>query len=94
MEATSFGSVGSVMVHTTNGRGANPEELADRALDKQLYVSKDAHPELRRQALEYRESIRKLLVFYLNEAVQADRRTIAHRLREAGQADLIPLLDG
>jgi hypothetical protein len=31
-------------VHTTSGRGHTPEELADMAIDKIMYVSKDANP--------------------------------------------------
>jgi hypothetical protein len=34
-------------VHTTSGRGHTPEELADMALDKIMYVSKDANPLIR-----------------------------------------------
>jgi hypothetical protein len=37
-------------VHTTSGRGHTPEELADMAIDKIMYVSKDANPLIRDQA--------------------------------------------
>jgi len=41
---------GEVKVITTSGRGFTPEELADRALDKIMYVSKDTNPLIRDQA--------------------------------------------
>ena len=43
----STGEVGDVMVMTTEGRGFTPEEIAERALDKIIYVGSNAHPLLR-----------------------------------------------
>ena len=71
-------------VNTTSGRGHTPEELADRALDKIMYVSKDANPLIRDQAEAFRGHIRQVLVKYLKQAVTSDRTTLANKLREAG----------
>lgn len=84
--------VGDVIVKTTAGRGFTPEEIAERALDKIIYVGKDANPLIKDQAEAFRENIRHVLVHYLKEAVQSDRTTIANRLREAGHPELINLL--
>ena len=84
---------GSVAVLTTDNRGFTPEEIAERALDKIIYVGGNCHPAIRDQAEAFRENIRKVLVFYMNEAIQSDRTTIAARLREAGHPELIKLLD-
>lgn len=84
---------GDVAVLTTQGRGFSPEEIADRALAKIMYVSKDANPLIRDQAEAFKESIRETLVFYLKQAVQSDRTTLANRLREAGHSDLIKILE-
>lgn len=83
---------GNVLVQTTSGRGFTPEEIAERALDKIIYVGKDANPLIRDQAEAFRENIRHVLVHYLKEAVQSDRTTIANRLREAGYPELINIL--
>jgi len=83
---------GSVSVHSTSGRGFTPEEIAERALDKIIYVGKDANPLIKDQAEAFRENIRHVLVHYLKEAVQSDRTTIANRLREAGHPELINIL--
>jgi len=84
--------LGGVTVQTTNGRGFTPEEIADRALDKIISVGGNSHPAIVDQAMAFRENIRHVLVFYLKEAVQSERTTIANRLREAGYPDLVTLL--
>ena len=84
--------LGSIQVMTTQGRGFTPEEIAERALDKIIYVGKDANPLIKDQAEAFKENIRHVLVHYLKEAVQSDRTTIANRLREAGHPELINLL--
>lgn len=84
---------GEVKVITTSGRGFTPEELADRALDKIMYVSKDANPLIRDQAEAFKHYIREVLVKYLKQAVQSDRTTIANKLREAAHSELIKLLE-
>jgi hypothetical protein len=84
---------GQVSVLTTNNRGFMPEEIAERALDKIIYVGGNSHPAIRDQAEVFRENIRKILVFYMKEAINSDRTTIAARLREAGHPELIKILD-
>ena len=84
---------GSVVVMTTNNRGFTPEEVAERALDKIIYVGGNSHPAIREQAEAFRENIRKILVFYMEEAIKSHGTTIAARLREAGHPELIKLLD-
>lgn len=84
--------LGGVTVQTTNNRGFTPEEIADRALDKIISVGGNSHPAIVDQAMAFRENIRHVLVFYLKEAVQSERTTIANRLREAGYPDLVTLL--
>ena len=84
---------GSVVVMTTNNRGFTPEEVAERALDKIIYVGGNCHPAIRDQAEAFRENIRQILVFYMNEAIKSDRTTIAAILREAGHPELVKLLD-
>ena len=57
-----------VEVKTTSNRGWTPEELADRALDKLLHVSKDADEQVRAQALVFKEQIRKDQYCVINSA--------------------------
>jgi hypothetical protein len=62
-------------------------------MDKLLYIGDHAPPELRDQAMIFRERIHKVLVHYLTDAKRAERVTIANKFRKLDRADLIPLID-
>lgn len=85
-------NIGSVIVHTTHHRGATPEELAARAVDRIIYVGKDSHPAIIQQAVAYKESIEKILVLYFQEAQAAERTTICGKLALQGRDDLVELI--
>jgi hypothetical protein len=80
-------------IHTTSHRGHTPEEIAEFALAKIMYVSKDANPLIREQAEAFKGYIRQILIKYLKQAVKSDRTTLANKLREAGHSDLIKILE-
>jgi hypothetical protein len=84
--------VGGVQVHTTQHRGWSVEELAKRAADKIIYVGDQSHPAVQAQARAFKEAVEHVVAFYLREAVEQDRATIAQRLREAGHSELVHLL--
>jgi stage III sporulation protein SpoIIIAA len=84
--------VGGVQVETTAHRGWSVEELAQRAADKIIFVGDQSHPAVREQARAFKESVKGVVAFYLREAVEQDRLTLANRLREAGYPDLVHLL--
>lgn len=90
---TSLNDVGDVMVMTTQGRGFTPEEVAERALDKIIYVGSHAHPAIRDQAEAFKDSIRRVLVHYMHEAVRSHNVTLVNKFTQAGHPELIPLLD-
>jgi len=85
-------SMGSVFVETTQGRGWTPEELAVRAADKIIYVGDQSHPAIQAQARAFKENVKHVVAFYLKEAVEQDRATIATRLTQAGHPNLVHLL--
>lgn len=87
------GDIGSVMVMTTEGRGFTPEEVAERALDKIIYVGSHTHPAIREQAEAFKESIRQVLVHYMHEAVRSHNVTLVNKFKQAGHPELIPILD-
>jgi hypothetical protein len=88
-----LGESSGIQVVTKDHGGFTPEELAERALDKIIQVGDQSHPLVREQAIAFRDHIRAVLVFYMNEAVKFDRVTLAYKLREAGHPELIKLLD-
>jgi hypothetical protein len=88
-----LGESSGIQVATKNFGGFTPEEVAERALDRIIQVGDQSHPLVREQAIAFRNHIREILVFYMNEAVKFDRVTLAHKLREAGHPELIKLLE-
>ena len=87
------GNVGDVMVMSTQGRGFTPEEVAERALDKIIYVGSHAHPAIRDQAEAFKDSIRQVLVHYMHEAIRSHNVTLVNKFTKAGHPELIPILD-
>ena len=87
------GNVGSVVVMATEGRGFTPEEVAERALDKIIYVGSNTHPAIRDQAEAFKDSIRQVLVHYMHEAVRSHNVTLVNKFTKAGHPELIPILD-
>ena len=77
-----------VDVQTTNGRGASPEEVAARCVDKIIGISQNAHPMLREQATEYKNSLERIIAIYMRQAIQSDRTTVYNAIKEAGQPTL------
>lgn len=86
-------ALNNVTVRTTNNRGRTPEELADEALEKILYVGEGVHPVIRDQAQAFKSQIRVLLVQYMRQAIISDRTTMAAKLKSFGHADLVKLLE-
>jgi len=85
--------VGAVLVHSVSHRGFTPDELAEQALNKIIYVGDQSHPAIRDQANAYRDHIRAVLTFYMQRAIQSNNTTLANRLREAGHPELVKLLE-
>jgi hypothetical protein len=85
--------LGGVVVHTTNNRGFTPEELAEMALDKIIYVGSQSHPVIRDQAEAFKGHVRSVLIAYMKQAVVCHNTTIAKRLTDAGYPELAKLLD-
>ena len=85
--SSSGSELGQFKVHTTHNRGFTPEELAEQALDRIIYVADNAHPLVADQARAFRENIRQVLVFYLRKAQNSERTTIHGELVRLDAAD-------
>jgi len=77
-----------VTVHTTEGRGFTPDEVAERCVDKLISVSDTAHPAIRDQARAYKLHMEKVVAYYMREAIRSDRTTVYNALVEAGHPEL------
>jgi hypothetical protein len=85
--------LGEIRAVTVSGRGFTPEELAEMALEKIVYVGEGSHPVIREQAEAFKIQIRAVLVRYMRQAVTSHNTTLANRLREAGHSELVKLLE-
>lgn len=85
--------LGIVTTSSVSGRGFTPEELAERALDKIIYIGDRSNPVIRAQAEAYKEQIRVVLVEALRQAVKSNHTTLMNRFRAAGHPELVKLLE-
>ena len=88
----SVAEIGVVRVYTTEHRGFTPEEIAERALDKIIYVGERSHPLILEQARAFKDQLRTVLVHYMKEAQESERLTIAAKLRAAGHHNTADIL--
>ena len=91
-QANGQGDVGHVQVFTSNDGGHSPEQIADMAMNKIMVVSETAPPSIRDQAAEYRNSIRDIIVYYLNQMANSERTTIWALLKKQGHADMAEII--
>jgi hypothetical protein len=85
--------LGEIKAVSVSGRGFTPEEVAEMALEKIVYIGEGSHPVIRDQAEAFRTQIRAVLVRYMRQAVTSHNTTLANRLREAGHPELVKLLE-
>jgi hypothetical protein len=71
--------VGQVFVQTTDHRGHNVEEIAERAANRILTV-------------DTKEALNYWLIKYLREAQQAERQVIREKLDQQGYAEIAHLI--
>jgi hypothetical protein len=84
--------IGPVSVMTTENRGFTAEEIAERALQKIIYIGEQSHPVIVEQAKAFRSHIKDALVSYLREAQQSERTTIKAKLSLQGHDDLAKII--
>lgn len=87
-----FGSVGPFIVKTTHERGFSVEEIAEDLLNKLIFISGEAHPAIRDQALAFKDRIRPAIIYYMKQAVKSDRTTLAAQLSKQGHHDMAEII--
>ena len=87
-----FGSVGPFIVRTTQERGFTVEEIAEDLLNKLLFISSEAHPAIRDQAMAFKDQIRPAIIHYMKQAVRSDRTTLSAQLSKQGHHDMAEII--
>lgn len=80
------------MVKTTQERGFTVEEIAEDLLNKLLFISSEAHPAIREQAMAYKDQIRPAIIHYMKQAVKSDRTTLSAQLGKQGHYDMAEII--
>lgn len=79
--------LGQVEISVTSGRPHTPEEIAEMALNKTIYVGKDLPPEIQSQAESYRKNLYHIFLTYINMGARADRSLVLRALDRADMKD-------
>ena len=84
--------IGNLGVTTTNYRGHTIEEVANMATDKIISVSETAPAPIREQAHVFKEACKKVIAYYMQEAVNNHMCTICNALEKQGHNDLANII--
>jgi hypothetical protein len=84
--------VGNVLVTTTKNKGHSIEFWADSAANRIVSVGGNCHPLIAQQAEAFKEDVKKVVAFYLAEAVKSDRTTLIAKLENQGHQDMADIL--
>ena len=84
--------VGTLGVTTTEHRGHTIEKVAQMATDKIISISDKAPAPIREQAHVFKETCKKVIAYYMQEAVNNHMCTIGNQLEKQGQKDLANII--
>lgn len=86
-------AVGTVNIFSTSGRDYDYEELADMAISKIINIGPEVPSPIREQAFAFRDKVKNIIMHYLKAAQECERRTIAIKVRELGNATLADIIE-
>ena len=84
--------IGNLGVTTTEYRGHTVEEVADMATKKIVSVSDEAPAPIREQAHAFEKVCKKVIAYYMKEAVNNHICTVCNQLEKQGQKDLANII--
>ena len=84
--------LGHVSVVTTDNHPHSVDFWAERLADKIISVSDKAPPEIRDQAIAYKNHVRRIVELYMLEALGSYRAHVAHVLQINGHEDMADIV--
>jgi hypothetical protein len=84
--------VGSLGVTTTDNRGLSVDEVSEMAVNKIISVSDTAPAPIRAQAHAFKDACKKIVMYYMQEAIKNHMCTIGNQLEQQGQKDLANII--
>jgi adenylate kinase family enzyme len=85
-------SLGTLGVTTTNNRGHSVEEVAAMATERLVSISDTAPEPIKAQAHVFKNATKKVISYYMNEAVKNHICTICNQLEQQGHKDLANII--
>jgi NAD(P)H-hydrate repair Nnr-like enzyme with NAD(P)H-hydrate dehydratase domain len=92
LTSPSSAEVGLFNVVTTSGVGHSPEYYAERLCEKLIHIADTSHPDIRAQALAYKEAMRVILLNGIRQAIVSNHTTVINQLRKAGMNEAAELV--
>lgn len=84
--------VGGVTVSTTNNTGLSVDHWAERCLQRIVHVAEDSDSVIKEQALAFREDIREVIRYHMQQAIKSDRTTLHNLFIKQGHEDMSRIL--
>tara|TARA_R110000765_G_scaffold336372_1_gene426750 strand:- start:135 stop:425 length:291 start_codon:yes stop_codon:yes gene_type:complete len=85
-------NLGSVGVKTTHNKGLSPEYWTERIMERLVQVSDNADPMVQAQARAFKETIEKVVLLYMKQAIASDRATVAGLLDKQGHNKMAEII--
>ena len=85
-------SLGTVGVKTTENKGLSPEYWTERIMERLVAVSDNADPMVKAQAEAFKETIHKVVLLYMKQAILSDRATVAGLLEKQGHKEMANII--
>ena len=85
-------TIGNVAVKTTENEGLKPEYWTERIMERLVSVSDNADPMVKAQAEAYKDTIHKVVLLYMKQAITSDRATVAGLLEKQGHKEMANII--
>ena len=84
--------IGNLGVTTTDNRGLSVDEVSEMAVNKIISVSDTAPAPIRAQAHAFRDACKKIVMYYMQEAIKNHICTVCNKLEQQGHTDLANII--
>lgn len=85
-------TIGNVEVKTTQNKGLSPDYWTGRIMERLVQVSDSADPMVKAQARAYKDTIEKVVLLYMKQAIASDRATVAGLLDKQGHTEMAKII--
>ena len=85
-------SLGAFEVVTSENKGHDVEFWATTATNRIVNVGAKSHPIIAQQAEAFKQAVHQTVLYYMKEALNSDRTTLASELEQQGHKDMADII--